>query len=180
MDGIIFSIIIGFILGTAFYYYDMKKGKKLYKRWYDLSNKDNLDPKLGLGFVHGRLFGQKLKVSIIFSVIAYGIGFLVFGVNPFWGLFYAGALFLGFLVAFYLARKLLSIFSVKANKTIEYIESIEKGEKNVSEELNKLVKGKDKETESIQKNKKVQEKEENKDEDKDDDWRSGVKKFLDK
>lgn len=189
MDGIIFSIIIGFIIGTLFYYFDIKSGKKLYKRWYDVSNKDNLDASLGLGFVHGRLFGQKLKVAIILSVVGYALGFLVFGMSPFIGLFYGGGLAIGLLLSFYTSNKLLGVFSKRANKTIEYIESIEKGEKKVSEEINKIVKGKKKEEEEV-----IQEKEEvkpeevqkqeppkdDKKDDKDDDWRSGVKKFLDK
>ena len=64
----------------------------------------------------------------------------------------------------------------------------EKGEKKVSDEINKLVKGKKKEEEVIKEEKEelkseektAEEQKEEKKEDKDDDWRTGVKKFLDK
>lgn len=188
MENIFFSILVGFALGTLFYYYDRKSGKNLYRKWYNLSNKEKLDEKETIGFVDGRLFGQKLKISIVIAIIFYVLCFIMAGI-AFKGLFYAGGVLIGSLASFYISGKLLSLFSKKASKTIEYIESIEKGEKNLKEELKGILPKKDEKgvkeepakTESTnvdsQESKISEEpkKEENKD-----NWRDGINKFLDK
>ncbi len=178
MENIIFAAIIGFVIGTLFYYFDKKSGKNLYKKWHDISNKEKLNPELNLGFVNGRLFGQKLSVSIAIAVICYVLGFIVFGMSPFHGLFYATGMFVGILLSFYTAGKLLDVFSKRANKTIDYIESIEKGEKNIKDEFKKVIpKKEEQKTPKTEEQPKEEPKQEKK---KDDDWRSGVKGFLDK
>jgi positive regulator of sigma E activity len=185
MEGIIFSVIIGFVIGTLFFYYDSKSGKKLYRKWHNISSKNKLDPNLNVGFVNGQLFGQKLTVAITISVVLFVLAFLSGALTIFQMLFYSLGFFLGTMIAFYLAPKFLAVFSKKASDTIDYIESIEKGDKKLTEELNKVLPKKEaivqeepkaeetpKENEIEQPNSEEPKKEDN--------WRDGVNKFLDK
>lgn len=180
MSEIIFAAIIGFVLGTLFFYYDKKSGKKLYKKWYDISNKNDLDPNVNIGFVDGRYFRQKLTVAIGLTVVCFVLSFLVFGISPFYALMYNIGTFVGILASFYISGGLINIFSKRANKTIDFIESIEKGEKNLKEEIKKVVPlAKEEPTpEPAPEVKETPEKEDDKKDD--DDWRSGVKDFLNK
>ena len=122
-----FAGIIGLVLGIAFSYYDKKSGSKLYKKWYNISNKNNIDPNLEIGFVSNQLFGQKLSVALILTAFAYVISFVVFGVNAIHALFYMIPFIIGLMIAFYTSSLILGIFSKKANKVIDYIEEVEKG-----------------------------------------------------
>lgn len=181
MEGIIFSAIIGLVVGTLFFYYDSKSGRKLYRKWHDISSKNKLDPNLNVGFVNGQLFGQKLTVAITISVILFVLAFLSGALHLFQTLFYSIGFFVGMMIAFYIAPKFLAVFSKKASETIDYIESIEKGDKNITDAINKVI-PKKKEEEKIEASKPEEteppkEKEEPK---KDDNWRDGINKFLDK
>ena len=191
MENTFFAVILGFLIGSLFYYYDRKSGKKLYKKWYDISNKNELDDKINVGFVDGRLFGQKLTVAATITVICYLLSIIIGGISPFKGLFYAGGLFVGILASFYIAGMLFNVFSKKANKTIEFIESIEKGEKNIKDVIPSAKEIKEKiipsgnessvkkpENDTIKEEESSKEKEDKKE--KKDDWRDGVQKFLDK
>jgi len=191
-----FAAIIGLVIGIFFTIYDKKSGKKLYHKWYNISNKNNLDPDMEIGFVTNQLFGQKLTVSLIITGLTYVIGFMLFGMNPISGIFYMIAFFLGLMVSFYTASLLLSLFSKKISKTINYIEKVEKGSidlkaeakkgfekakdkvSEVAEDIKESVTGKEETKEIIEeKTEPTPEKETPKD---DKDWRKGVKDFLDK
>ncbi|MGB1039660.1 MAG: hypothetical protein ACPGVD_02155 [Flavobacteriales bacterium] len=184
-----FAGIIGLVLGIAFSYYDKKSGSKLYKKWYNISNKNNIDPNLEIGFVSNQLFGQKLSVALILTAFAYVISFVVFGVNAIHALFYMIPFIIGLMIAFYTSSLILGIFSKKANKVIDYIEEVEKGGIDLKEEAKKgFDKAKEKVMETVTQKKeepKPLEKEIPKEEPvpkekKDDNWRDGVKKFMDK
>lgn len=185
-----FAAIIGLVLGLFFTYYDKKSGTNLYKKWYNISNKNKIDPDLEIGFVTNQLFGQKLTVALILTGIFYLISFLVFGVNPVKSLFYMIAFFLGLMVAFYTANLILSMFSKKVSGAIDYIEKVEKGGIDLGEEAKKSSnKVKDKVKETVTGNEKivVEEKPEpipepakEADPKEDSNWRDGVKKFMDK
>lgn len=190
-----FTAIIGLVIGIFISFYDKKSGKKLYHKWYNISNKNKLDPNTEIGFVTNQLFGQKLTVALIITGISYVIGFMVFGINPISGIFYMIAYFLGLMVAFYTSSLLLSLFSKKVSKTIEYIENVEKGNidlkaeakkgyekvkdklEDVVESVKETVTGKDTE-ELKQEIPKKEEKESPKEENKD--WKKGINDFLDK
>ena len=183
---ITFAAIIGLVIGLLFSFYDKKSGIKLYRKWYNISNKNKIDPNLEIGFVTNQLFGQKLTVSLIITAICYVIGVLAFDVPPFSGLFYMIGVFIGLMVAFYTSSLLLSLFSKKTSKVIDYIEQVEKGGIDLKAEAKKgmnTVKEKVKETVSPKEEPKLKEKEIPKEEPevkKDDNWREGVKKFMDK
>ncbi len=189
MENIIFTGIIGLVIGLFVSFYDKKSGSKLYKKWYNVSNKNNIDPNLEIGFITNQLFGQKLTVALIFTAITYVIHFFILG-EPFLALFRMIGFFVGIMIAFYTAGLILSMFSKKVSKTIEYIENVEKGGIDLKEEAKKgfdKVKDKVKETVSGKEEEKPNEKEipkeESKPEDepnKEDDWRDGVKRFMDK
>ena len=183
-----FAAIMGIALGLLFTFYDKKSGINLYKKWYNLSNKNNIDPDLEIGFVTNQLFGQKLTVSIILTGITYLISFLVFGINPIQSLFYMIAFFLGLMIAFYTSSLLLSLFSKKTNKVIDYIEKVEKegidlkaeakkGFDKAKEKVMETVTPKEEEEEEV---KEIPKEEPKPEEKKDDNWRDGVKKFMDK
>jgi hypothetical protein len=185
-----FAAIMGIVLGLLFTFYDKKSGINLYKKWYNISNKNKIDPDLEIGFVTNQLFGQKLTVSIILTGIAYLISFLVFGINPIQSLFYMVAFFLGLMVAFYTSGLLLSLFSKKTNKVIDYIEKVEKGGIDLKAEAKKgFDKAKEKVMETVTPKEEPKEKEIEKEipeekpkpeTKKDDNWRDGVKNFMDK
>lgn len=177
----IFAGIIGFVIGTLFYYYDKKSGKKLYKKWYDISNKNDLDPTVNIGFVDGRYFRQKLTVAIGLTAVCFVLSFFLCGVEPFKALMYNIGTFVGILLSFYVSGGLINVLSKRGNKTIDFIESIEKGEKNLKEEIKKVIPvGKEEEPVKQEQPTEVKEEKEEKKDDKDDDWRSGVKDFLNK
>lgn len=185
----IFAGIFGLAIGLLFSYYDKKSGSKLYKKWYNISNKNNIDPKLEIGFVTNQLFGQKLTVALILTAISYVLGIFVFGMHPFQGLFYMIGLFIGLMIAFYTAGILLSLFSKKVSKTIEYIEKVEQGGIDLKEEAKKgMEKVKDKVMETVNPTEEVKQKNVEKElpkekpetPEKEDNWRDGVKKFMDK
>ena len=195
MENIIFTGIIGLVIGMFISFYDKKSGKKLYHKWYNISNKNNLDPKMEIGFVTNQLFGQKLTVALIFTAIAYVVHFFLVG-DAFLGLFRMIGFFVGIMIAFYTASLLLSLFSKKISKTIDYIEKVEKGSidlkaeakkgfekakdkvSEVAEDIKESVTGKEETKEIIEeKTEPTPEKETPKD---DKDWRKGVKDFLDK
>ena len=193
MENTIFTAIIGLVIGIFISFYDKKLGKKLYHKWYNISNKNNLDPDTEIGFVTNQLFGQKLTVALIVTSIAYLIHFFLIG-EAFLGIFRMIGFFIGIMVAFYTSSLLLSLFSKKVSKTIEYIENVEKGGIDLKAEAKKgYEKAKDKledvvesvketvtgkETEEIKQEIPKEKKETPKEEDKD--WRKGVKDFLDK
>ena len=183
MENIIFTGIIGLIVGIFLSYYDKKSGSKLYKNWYNVSNKNKIDPNLEIGFITNQLFGQKLTIGLIFTAIAYIIHFFVLG-EPFLGLFRMIGFFIGIMIAFYAAGLLLSMFSKKMSKTIEYIEKVEKGSIDVREEAKakyESVKEKVKEKITSEKEIVIEKKEEPiAEQKKEDNWRDGVKKFMDK
>ena len=187
MENIVFAGIIGLVVGLFVSYYDKRSGSKLYKKWYNVSNKNKIDPKLEIGFVTNQLFGQKLTVGLIFTAIAYVVHFFILG-EPFLGLFRMIGFFVGIMVAFYTAGIILSMFSNKVSKTIEYIEKVEKEGIDLKEEAKKgFDKAKEKVKETISPEEKPTAKEEVKEEPisdsetkEDDNWRDGVKKFMDK
>ena len=190
MENIIFTGIIGLILGIFIAFYDKKSGSKLYKKWYNVSNKNKIDENLEIGFITNQMFSQKLTVALIFTAIAYVVHFFILG-EPFLALFRMIGFFIGIMIAFYVGTLLLSLFSKKTNKVIDYIEKVEKGSIDLKEEAKKgYEKAKDKVMETVtgkeEEIEKVIEKEIPKegvplpDPKKGDNWRDGVKKFMDK
>lgn len=186
---IFYTGIIGLVFGILFSFYDKKSGSKLYKKWYNISNKDDIDPNLDIGFVTNQLFGQKFTVAIVFTVLAYILHYFLIG-EAFYGLFRMIGFFVGIMIAFYTANLLLSVFTKKSNKVIDYIEKVEKEGIDLKAEAKKgFEKAKDKVMETVTGKEEVVEKviekeipkeEVKPDPKKDDNWRDGVKKFMDK
>lgn len=182
---IFYTGIIGLVFGILFSFYDKKSGSSLYKKWYNLSNKNKIDPDLEIGFVTNQLFGQKLTVALIFTALAYVLHYLLIG-EAFYGLFRMIGFFIGIMIAFYAANLLMSLFSKKTNKVIDYIEKVEKGSIDLKAEAKKgFEKAKDKVMETVAGSEEIVEEEigeekpatESK---KEDNWRDGVKDFMKK
>lgn len=185
MENLIFTGIIGLVVGLFISFYDKKSGSKLYKKWYNVSNKNKIDDKLEIGFITNQLFSQKLTVALILTALAYVVHFFILG-EPFLALFRMIGFFIGIMIAFYTGSLLLSLFSKKTNKVIDYIEQVEKGSIDLKEEAKKgFEKAKDKVMETVTGKEEVVEKEISKEEPKpeskkDDNWRDGVKDFMKK
>ena len=189
MENILFTGIIGLALGIFIAYYDKKSGSKLYKKWYNVSNKNKIDPNLEIGFITNQLFGQKLTIALVLTALAYIVHFFIIG-EPFLALFRMIGFFVGIMIAFYASGILFSLFSKKVSSTIDYIEKVEKGNLDIREDAKeKYEKVKEKVKESITKRqdvvaegnsepateptKKAEPKENS-------NWRDGVKNFMDK
>jgi hypothetical protein len=163
------SLRVGLVLGTLFYFWDNKKGYSWYKRWYDLSHKEPLETTDVYSFVNNQPFSKRLIPAIIIAVAFSYLTWLLGDINLIITLLTGALSLVGILVGFYLGplilKKLPKGFK-EAKKTLDKIDSLEQDLTNKSP---KPISEPTPEPEKKSPPKKD-----------DDDWRKGVKDFLDK
>ncbi|PCJ66024.1 MAG: hypothetical protein COA58_08085 [Bacteroidetes bacterium] len=172
------SLIVGFVFGLLFFFFDLNGGKKWYRRWHNLSNKNPLNEDSNQGFVHQQPFSKKLVPAVFIFVLFSFILWYTGNLNPIEILISGGILLFALMLAFHLGPLLLNILPAKmkqVNKAIEKIDELEaniKSEKIEVQEVTpeKIEVEKPKETPKP----KAKEAEPKKD------WRDGVQDFLDK
>jgi uncharacterized membrane-anchored protein YhcB (DUF1043 family) len=166
------SLLVGLALGIVFFLWDHKKGQKWYKRWYDLSHKEALNEDRNDSFVVNQPFSKKLIPAIILTLIFSYVTWVFGDLNPIIAALTGLIMLIGVLIGLYVGPFMVKTVPSKlkqANKALKKIDAIEQDildEHSVVEEAEIEEAPKPEETKDEPK--------------KDDDWRKGVKDFLDK
>lgn len=173
MDTIL-ALLIGFTLGILFVVWDNKKGQVWYKRWHDLSHRDPLVTAEKISFLNGQPFSKRLVPAVLITVVFMYLVWKLGSINPMVTILQSMvalvAVLIGFYVGPFIANKLPKGIK-KANETLKKVDALESSLLDKQEEsIKKAPANKPEETKSEGDS-------ENK---KDDDWRKGVKDFLDK
>ncbi len=167
------SLLVGFVIGILFFVWDNKKGYTWYKRWYNLSHKNALESEGQYSFINNQPFSKRLIPAVILTTLfAYGT-WLLGDLNPIQSLLTGMLSLVGVLVGFYVGPMVMNKLPKglkEANKALKKLDKLE-------EELKSS--GSKKSTPEPEK-KKDDPKSGDNDDDKGDDWRKGVKDFLDK
>lgn len=197
-----FHALIFFILGIVVYYLDSKFGVKWYRSWYNLTHKDPMPNDVSVGFVFNRGFQPKVALAIVLVGIELLLSFLYGSAASLNNLLYGIGEFIGIILGFMLAPRMIKGVPGKVKGAMDYMEKVDKGEVNIKKDLVKgafkagseikdVLSEKDK-PEPMPKvtpapeapvqtaEEKAPEPEKKDEGKKDDDWRSGVKKFMDK
>jgi len=160
-------LLIGFVLGLGFAWFDLKKGNFWYRAWFKLTHKEGLDSESDLTFLKGQPFSARLIPAILISIIVVAVFKVTGNLNFFLNLWYSGLILVGLLAAFYLFPFFMQRIRPQlqnVQKTIKKIDEIEASARKVDKPKA--------EPEKIDPKKP--------DDDEDKDWRKGVKDFLDK
>lgn len=178
----LFTLICGAIGGFLLYLFDKSSGPKLFKSWYDLTHKAPLPDVPGHGFVHGRAISAKVSAAVVFAIIG-GVVLLLLGMShPLTSLIGALGLLVGLIIAFVLAPLALKLDTQQVKEVISKLEDLEEKPARPSPPAQKI-RPKEEPAEAPVKDPKAPEPKEEKETEekpkKDDDWRGGVKKFLD-
>ena len=191
MDSFILIALLGFAAGVAIYYFDMKKGSRLYRWWYNLTHQHPLEEDVDKGFVHSRSFRQKLIIALIIAVVELVIAYLVGGFHIIHDFITAASIFSGLLAGFVAGPLALSKLPgglKTAKQIINKAEELEakyiddSGEKTPIPKSSKepIPAKPKKEVKPESKEKELPESKLDSDNNDDKDWRSGIKDFLDK
>lgn len=198
-----FHALVFFVLGIALFYADTKVGIKWYRSWYNLTHKDPMADEVTMGFIYNRSFQIKAILALVLVGIEVGISFFWGSAGSLNDLLYGVGELVGIIIGFILAPRMIKTVPGKVKGAIDYMEKVDKGEVNLKKDI---VKGAIKagseikdvlsETDNPKPEPKQEvkpeptpepeqkavepEKKEESEEKKDDDWRKGVKKFLDK
>ncbi|MBR9860206.1 magnesium transporter [bacterium] len=182
MDSLI-ALIIGFGIGFGFYYFDLKKGFSSYRKWYKLTHKDPLPAESNKGWVFNQPFSARLSMALVLSLVLAVILFFTGNLNLIMILVYAAVVLVGCLVAFYLSPYLFNKVPghlEKISKAIEKVDEIEERLKKEETASETAIKEEAKAKSEIEEPETKEEDQPEKKKDDKDDWRSGVKDFLDK
>ncbi len=205
-----FHALVFFILGILLFYIDTKRGIIWYRGWHNLTHKDPMPDGVIKGFIVNNDFRSKLTIGLILVLAEIAVSFFWGMASPLEDLFYGIGELVGVIAGFYLAPKMIKTVPGGIKDTIEYIQKVESGEADVKKdfikgavkagtEVKNIITAEDseeiktsppsqapepepakpKETEETKAEEPNQVQPKN-DDDKDDDWRKGVKKFMDK
>lgn len=173
MDTIL-ALLIGFTLGILFVVWDNKKGQVWYKRWHDLSHRDPLETTEKVTFLYGQPFSKRLVPAVLITVVFMYFVWKLGSINPMVTILQSvvalAAVIIGFYVGPFVANKLPKGLK-KANETLKKMDALE------SSILDKKEATTPKEPDTKPEGTNPEKGDENK---KDDDWRKGIKDFLDK
>lgn len=164
--------LIGFALGFFFAFFDMKKGRYWYRSWYKLTHKEGLPEDSPQTFIQNQPFSKRLVPAVILSAIVGYILFATGGLNWVLLLINTSLMLVAMMFSFYAFPFLIQKISPKLGQVRDTIKKIDELEASLKRndvkekpEMDKMEPPKD-----AQKS----------DDKKDDNWRSGVKDFLDK
>lgn len=130
-------LVVVFFLGMAWYVFDRSVGYKLYKLWYNWTNKEKLPDNAEMGFVYKRK--AKVRVAWATAISAFQSALAIYGsdVNPFFELICFFFEIPVILAGFYAGPGLYYIWSRK-DKALDKLDRIESGEVNLGEEIQKV------------------------------------------
>lgn len=164
------ALIVGFVLGILFVLWDNKKGYLWYKRWYDLSHKDPLAQMNHYSFINNQPFSKRVVPAILLTAAFTLITYLMGSLNPAYALLTGGVSLAGVIVGFYVGPFVANKLPKGLQKATETLEKIDKLEAELKAEKKK---------EEITQQPKPEAPKSDSDK-KDDDWRKGIKDFIDK
>jgi hypothetical protein len=202
------TVISFLLLGILLYWFDATAGRGIYRSWFALTHKDPLPEGSVRGFMVNRTVRPRITLLVILTVLCYAVWFSLNKVTVpdiLIGL-------LGFvctLIGTYLAPLIIRTLPKSVNKTLDYVEQVEKGEVDLGADLGEKARevgegikeaagdlrkevtpksaGKAKGKAIAAEDKSMDpDSDENADQSADDpgeekpDWREGVKKYLDK
>lgn len=177
----LFFLIVGAVIGFLFYLTDRKRGSKWFKSWYDLTHKDPLENLPPYGMVFRRDAKTKITWAIALGVAAFLVlipiessllGALLDGIGT----------VVGIALAFFVAPLFFKIDQQKVEAVLSKLDETQDQPKPVppKQEAPPAPKAEPKpepqKAEDVTNESSAKDSEDDK---KDDDWRGGVKKFLD-
>ena len=173
------AFIIGIAGGIAFYFFDFRNGKSRYRKWHALTHKDPLPEGTEMGFVYRQPFSGKLYTAVFLAVVITLIVIFFGSANFLIELLYGAFILVGLMIAFYVSPLIFRHSGKNMERIKKVVDKVDKLEDKIRDTFD----GDDKEPEKVVEEKKEEtkpeEKEEPKQEDKkDDDWRKGIKDFL--
>ncbi|MCF8277734.1 MAG: hypothetical protein K9J17_13455 [Flavobacteriales bacterium] len=171
------AFFIGLASGIVYYFFDYKSMTKSYRNWYKLTHKDPMPDDLEQGFVYAQPFSGKLYSAIFLAVIITGIVILTGSANILIQLLYGVFITLGLMVAFYVAPLIFRHAPSNLSKLKSKLDQIDKMESDLG--VNKIEE-KPKPIEAIKQEREPDKKpaDSAKDKPKDDDWRKGIKGYV--
>ncbi len=168
------AFFIGLGTGIIYYFVDYRKLIGSYKSWYKLTHKNGLPKGVEQGFVYAQPFSGKLYSAIFLAIIITGVLILTGSANILVQIMYGLFIALGLMVAFYVAPLIFRHAPGKISKVKQQLDRIDELESKLKSERPAEP---TKRTESL--NKIDQEpKEKGNNHKKDDDWRKGIKDYL--
>ncbi len=183
------SILAFFVLGVIVFYLDSRIGVSFNRSWYNMTHKNKLDPNIKKGFVVNASFVSRFIIALLTVSLTFLISLKYGNLHALEYTWLAIVQFVGMILGFYFASKILKIVPPGINKAAKFLDKIEKGEVNLKEEIvdsskkvvevikkEKLPKKKEKEKD-IPKGNSKEEKEVKKG---DEDWRKGIDDFMKK
>ena len=166
------ALILGFVGGIIYYFFDHKRMKGWHRKWYALTHKDPLPEGIEIGFVYGQPFSGKLYSAIFLSALVTIIIIVTGTSNLFIQLLYGAFILIGMMLAFYITPLVMKHGVPRVKQMKENIEKIDKMEAEMKGEPEPEPKREEKPAEEPPPG------DEKKDGD-DKDWRKGIKDYLD-
>ncbi|MFT4522507.1 MAG: hypothetical protein ACI8ZN_001457 [Bacteroidia bacterium] len=176
------AFLIGCASGIGFCFLDNKFGRTWYQRWHNLTNQYKIDPQSVKTFVQYQPFSKRFVPAILLGLLLGYIFYLTGAENKLILLLDVGLMMVGILLSFYV----YPIITKKLPKQLKAVkETLEKFD-GIEEKISKAVDGAKAVIEPVLRPKldeatlDTEAEKEPPAKKKDDDWRSGVKDFLDK
>ncbi|MCB0755911.1 MAG: hypothetical protein H6602_03455 [Flavobacteriales bacterium] len=167
------AFFIGLAAGIVYYFFDYKKLTNSYRSWYKLTHKDPLPDDAVQGFVYAQPFSGKLYSAIFLAAVITTIIILTGSANILIQLLYGVFITVGLMVAFYAAPLIFRHAPTNVSKLKKHLEKMDEFE---AEMKSKQIEGKPK---PVEPPKPEPEPAKKPDADKkDDDWRKGIKDYL--
>ena len=173
MDTIL-AFFIGLGTGIIYYFIDYRKMTDSYRNWHKLTHKEGLTEDIERGFVYAQPFSGKLYSAIFLTVVITSIIILTGSANILVQLMYGLFIALGLMVAFYVAPVIFRHAPGRISKMKEHLDKIDEFESRVTSGKS------DSKTTDIADTDEVEPEPEKKkaDSKNDDDWRKGIKDYL--
>jgi hypothetical protein len=184
MDSLLFIALAAFVAAVGLYYLDIKKGKSLYRSWYNLTHEKPMEGSLTRGFIHQSSLRNKIIIAVILAfmqlVVSFFVGSFHLIHDPITSLFICIGLVVGFVTAAPVLDKAPKSIEA-AKKILDTADSMEEKylKKNPVNQAEPIAKTENKLEEKAPEEK-AKETKVDEEQDKPKDWRSGVKDYLKK
>ena len=168
------AFFIGLGAGVIYYFIDYRKLTGSYRSWHKLTHKEGLPKEVERGFVYAQPFSGKLYSALFLAIVITAIVILTGSANILVQLMYGLFIALGLMVAFYVAPLIFRHAPGNISKVKEHLDKIDKFE-------SRMTSGKpEQKTRDTENSEKADTGpgEKPADNKKDDDWRKGIKDYL--
>ncbi|MBI1286243.1 MAG: hypothetical protein GC178_01580 [Flavobacteriales bacterium] len=167
------AFFIGLAAGIAYYFLDYKSLTNSYRSWYKLTHKDPLPNDVEQGFVYAQPFSGKLYSAVFIAMIITVIIILTGSANILIQLLYGVFIMVGLMVSFYLAPLIFRHAPSNVSKLKKHLDRIDEMEADLkTDKLEEKPQPVEPAKPELEEGKKPGE------DKKDDDWRKGIKDYL--